>query len=138
MRRYLLDTNILSHVIKQPQSVVAQKVSNLERDVFCTSAIVACELRYGVEKKGSLKLTEKVELLLSQIEVLSLEHPAVSLYYGQLRAFLEQRGQVIGSNDMLIAAHALALDVILVTDNVDEFKRVPQLQIENWLLLNEV
>ena len=136
MRRYLLDTNILSHLIKQPQSVVAQKVSNLERDVFCTSAIVACELRYGVEKKGSLKLTEKVELLLSQIDVLPLEHPAVSFHYGRLRAFLEQQGRVIGSNDMLIAAHALALDVVLVTDNVDEFKRVPQLQIENWLLNN--
>lgn len=136
MCRYLLDTNILSHLIKQPQSTVAQKVSYLERDVFCTSAIVACELRYGIEKKGSLKLTEKVELLLSQIDVLPLEHPAVSLHYGQLRAFLEKKGQVIGSNDMLIAAHALALDVILVTDNVDEFKRVPQLQIENWLLLN--
>ena len=137
MRHYLLDTNILSHLIKQPQSAVAEKVSNLERDVFCTSVIVACELRYGIEKKSSLKLTEKVELLLSQIDVLPLEHPAISLHYGRLRAFLERQGQVIGSNDMLIAAHALALDVILVTDNVDEFERVPYLQIENWLLLNE-
>lgn len=137
MRRYLLDTNIISHLIKQPQSAVAEKVSNLERDVFCTSVIVACELRYGIEKKGSLKLTEKVELLLSQIDVLPIEHPAVSLHYGRLRAFLQQQGQVIGSNDMLIAAHALALDVILVTDNIDEFKRVPRLQVENWLLLNE-
>ncbi|MFZ2727181.1 MAG: hypothetical protein WAX77_13075 [Methylococcaceae bacterium] len=58
-------------------------------------------------------------------------------HYGKLRAFLEQQGQVIGGNDMLIAAHALAINAILITDNVAEFKRVPQLHIENWLLLNE-
>lgn len=137
MRRYLLDTNIVSHLIKQPQSVLAQKIANLEPEFLCTSAIVACELRYGIEKKASLKLTEKVELLLNQLNVLPLEHPAISFHYGKLRAFLEQQGQVIGSNDMLIAAHALAIDAILITDNVAEFKRVPQLQIENWLLLNE-
>ena len=133
MRRYLLDTNILSHLIKQPHSAVAQKVAAMERHIFCTSSIVACELHYGIEKKGSLKLTERVELLLTQIDVLPLEHPAVSVHYGRLRAFLEQQGQVIGSNDMLIAAHALALDVVLITDNVREFKRIPHLQVENWL-----
>jgi len=133
MLRYLLDTNILSHLIKQPQSPLAKKLLELERNVCCTSIVVACELRYGVEKKGSAQLAARVELLLNQIDVLPLEYAAVSDHYAVLRVFLEKQGQVIGSNDMLIAAHALALDVTLVTANICEFKRVPSLRVENWL-----
>lgn len=133
MRKYLLDTNILSHLIKQPQSVLARKVSEFERGVLCTSIIVACELRYGVDKKSSPMLAAKVELLLNEIDVLPLEYSAVSDYYANLRVLLEKQGQVIGGNDMLIAAHALALDVTLVTANMGEFKRISGLQVENWL-----
>lgn len=130
MREYLLDTNILSHLIKQPQSALAQKVSALESNIFCTSIIVACELRYGVEKKASAKLAAKVELLLNEIDVLSLEYSLVSDHYAAVRVFLERQGQVIGGNDMLIAAHALALNVTLVTANVGEFKRISNLRVE--------
>jgi len=132
MRQYLLDTNILSHLIKQPQSTVTQKILALEPDSLCTSIIVACELHYGVEKKGSVQLAAKVELLLNEIDILPLEISAIQ-HYAVLRALLEKQGQVIGSNDMLIAAHALALDVTLITANIDEFNRVPNLRVENWL-----
>lgn len=133
MRQYLLDTNILSDLIKHPHSVFAQKIANLERDCFCTNLVIACELRYGVKKKGSVKLTAKVEALLSEMDVLGLNNEAISEHYTSLRVFLEKRGQVIGSNDMLIAAHALALGVTLITANVGEFTRVPDLRVENWL-----
>jgi tRNA(fMet)-specific endonuclease VapC len=132
MRQYLLDTNILSHLIKQPQSTLTQKILALESDSLCTSIIVACELHYGVEKKGSAQLAAKVELLLNEIDILPLEISAIQ-HYAALRALLEKQGQVIGSNDMLIAAHALALDVTLITANIDEFNRVPNLRVENWL-----
>jgi tRNA(fMet)-specific endonuclease VapC len=133
MHRYLLDTNILAAVIKRPHSVLAQKIAQMPHDTFCTSVIVACELRYGVEKKGSVSLAAKVELLLNEIDILPLEYEAVSQYYAALRVFLERQGQVIGANDMLIAAHALSLEAILVTDNVREFARIPDLRFENWL-----
>jgi tRNA(fMet)-specific endonuclease VapC len=133
MHRYILDTNILSALIKHPHSVLAQKIGQMPRDTFCTSVIVACELRYGVEKKGSVSLAAKVELFLNGIDILPLEYEAVSQHYAALRVFLERQGQVIGANDMLIAAHALSLEAILVTDNVREFARIPDLKLENWL-----
>jgi len=135
MRLYLLDTNILSQMIKQPQSATAEKIANLERHEFCTSVIVACELRYGVEKKGSAQLAARVELLLNEIDILPLEYESVNPHYASLRVFLERQGQVIGGNDMLIAAHALALNVTLITANVGEFQRIPNLRVENWLEL---
>lgn len=133
MHRYLLDTNILSALIKHPHSVLAQKIGRMPRDTFCTSVIVACELRYGVEKKASESLTAKVELLLNEIDILPLEYEPVNQHYAALRVFLERQGQIIGANDMLIAAHALSLEAILITDNVREFARIPDLKLENWL-----
>jgi len=88
MRRYLLETNILSQIIKQPQSAVVEKVANLERGEFFSSVIVACELRYGVEKKGSAQLTARVELLLNEIDILPLEYESVNQHYASLRVFL--------------------------------------------------
>jgi len=129
---YLLDTNILSELIKQPASSLAKRISNLHYDEFCTSVLVACELRYGVQKKGSQKLSKKVGLLLERVNILSLEVD-VSLHYGNIRAVLEKQGQQIGGNDLLIAAHALSLNAILVTANTREFERVPGLKVENWM-----
>ncbi len=129
---YLLDTNMLSAIIKQPTGEVAQHLLLLDASQVTTSIIVACELRFGAEKKNSLTLTQRVEQLLAIMTVNPLE-PDADKYYGQIRADLERKGQLIGQNDLLIAAHALALDVILVTDNVREFARVPNLKLENWL-----
>jgi tRNA(fMet)-specific endonuclease VapC len=133
--RYLLDTNILSDLLKNPSGRVARRISSLppeERDLLATSIIVAAELRYGVSKKRSTILSERVSQLLEALDVLPLE-PRADQHYGQIRTLLEEAGTVIGANDLLIAAHALAIDAVLVTDNVREFKRVKGLQVENWL-----
>ncbi len=131
--RYLFDTNILSTLIKQPSGLVAQKISALDETSFCTSIIVACELRYGAQKKGSPELIKKVELLLANIIVAPLSDDT-DWQYANIRVALEKEGRLIGANDMLIAAHALALDVTLVTDNEREFRKVLSLAVENWLI----
>jgi tRNA(fMet)-specific endonuclease VapC len=102
-----------------------------EEDV-CTSIVVAAELRYGSAKKNSSRLTAQLDAVLGAIEVLALEAP-IDAVYGMIRARLEQTGQPIGANDLLIAAHALALGLIVVTDNEREFSRVDNLRVENWL-----
>ncbi len=133
--RYLLDTNILSDLMRNPGGEVAHKISLLateDREMLSTSVIVACELRFGAAKKRSALLEERVQQLLDNLIVLALE-PEVDEHYGRLRAELEQKGTPISANDMLIAAHALFLDAVLVTDNIREFRRVKRLRVENWL-----
>jgi tRNA(fMet)-specific endonuclease VapC len=97
-----------------------------------TSVVVAAELRFGAMKRGSARLTAQLETVLGALEILPLEPPA-DLRYAELRLALERAGTPIGPNDMLIAAHALALDLALVTGNVREFARVPTLNAVNWL-----
>jgi len=130
--RYLLDTNILSDLLRNPGGRVAQRVALVGEATICTSIVVACELRYGAPKKGSAQLSERVDSLLEGLEVLPLDKES-DRRYAEIRLQLDQRGRPIGPNDLLIAAHALALDLILVTANVEEFARVPGLRIENWL-----
>ena len=130
--KYMLDTNIISDLIKNPQGKAAQKIKRVSEDSLCTSVIVASELRYGTAKKGSAQLLSKVEAILAEIPVLPYQVPADSAY-GEIRAALEAAGQTIGGNDLLIAAHACALSLTLVTNNVGEFKRVRGLKVENWL-----
>jgi len=129
---YLLDTNILSDLIKHPAGTVAQHVATVGEDTICTSIVVACELRYGGMKKGSLALSEKIEQLLSVIDVLPLEVDA-DREYGVIRSSLEKAGTIIGANDMLIAAHALSQNLTLITGNTSEFSRINGLKLENWL-----
>jgi tRNA(fMet)-specific endonuclease VapC len=130
--RYLLDTNVLSALVRDPQGPVTQRIRDVGEDNVCTSLIVAAELRYGATKKGSVRLLAQLEAVLDAIEVLPLE-PPVDVVYGELRAQLERDGQPIGANDLLIAAHALALGHAVVTDNEREFRRVPELLVENWI-----
>ena len=132
MNGYLLDTNIISDLIRNPSGPVARHVEQIDvKDIF-TSIIVAAELRYGCAKKGSAKLTVKVESLLATIPVLPLEKPA-DTHYGNIRAELEAAGQMIGMNDLLIAAQANTLNLTLVSDNLREFSRIRGLKAENWL-----
>jgi tRNA(fMet)-specific endonuclease VapC len=133
--RYLLGTNILSHLVRNPGGVVARKITEVGEGAVCTSIIVACELRYGAAKKGSPKLSAQLEAILQVLEILPLE-PEADRHYGDIRAELERNGRIIGPNDLLIAAQALASGLTLVTDNIGEFARVDGLQIQNWL--NEV
>lgn len=130
--RYLLDTNIVSDLVRNPQGRIAQRIRKVGEDKICTSIIVAAELRYGAAKKGSLQLSAQLEAVLGAIEVVPLESPA-DIAYGSVRAQLEKVGRPIGSNDLLIAAQAIALGYIVVTDNESEFARVQDLRHENWL-----
>jgi tRNA(fMet)-specific endonuclease VapC len=132
VRRYLLDTNTLSDLIRNPQGKVAIKITRVGTDAICTSIIVAAELRFGAAKSGSEKLQARVELILSAIDVLSLEAP-VDVHYAELRLYLTRLGTPIGPNDLLIAAHARALDLAIATANLSEFSRVTGLRVENWL-----
>ena len=116
--RFLLDTNALLQLVRDPRSTVGTRLREVGDSNVFTSIIVACELRYGARKRGSAALTERVERLLASIVV----------------GPLESKGTPIGSNDLSIAAHALEQQATLVTDNVAEFERVPGLHIENWVL----
>lgn len=129
---YLLDTNIISDLVRNPQGRIFKHIKNAGEQTVCTSIIVAAELRYGIRNKDSDRLTRQVEAILSHIDILSLESPADE-YYSKLRVFLEKAGTSIGPNDMLIAAHALALDLTLVSANTKEFSRIPDLKLDNWL-----
>ena len=132
MTGYLLDTNILSDLARNPHGIAARRLAAVGEDAVATSVVVAAELRYGAAKRGSPRLTERVEALLAEMQVLPLA-PPVDTFYGRIRAALEAAGTPIGGNDLLIAAHALALTRVMVTDNRREFDRVEELGVENWL-----
>lgn len=128
----MLDTNIVSDLIRNPQGKVAKRIAKLGEDNICTSIIVAAELRYGCAKSGSKQLLKAVEDLLGEINVLPFEVPA-DTEYGGIRAKLEAAGKPIGGNDLLIAAHAYATGATIVTANTSEFKTILGLNVENWL-----
>ncbi len=129
---YMLDTNIVSALARNPQGVVAERLAAVGTDAICVSVITAAELRYGCAKKGSPKLTAQIDVILGAIQILALDVPA-DAEYGRIRAALESTGEPIGPNDLLIAAHALAAGAVLVTANVNEFARIKSLQVENWI-----
>jgi tRNA(fMet)-specific endonuclease VapC len=132
MAQFLLDTNIIAHLLRHPRGAAGARIARIGDAGVCTSIIVAAELRYGAAKKGSTRLAAEIDALLGRISVRPVEAPTDTLY-GNLRAHLESAGRVIGGNDLLIAAHAIALNCTLVTDNDREFSRVPDLAVENWL-----
>lgn len=129
---YLLDTNIISNLVRQPTGPVFQQLAKTGDASVCTSIIVACELYFGAQKSGSMRLRQQLTLILQRLPILPIE-PPVEIYYAQIRTHLEQAGTPIGPNDLLIAAHALALGLTVVTANQREFLRVLSLSVENWL-----
>ena len=128
----MLDTNIISDLIRNPQGRAAKRIAKVGEANICTSIIVAAELRYGCARSGSKRLLKAVEDLLSEISVLPFDVPA-DAEYGVIRAELEAAGKPIGGNDLLIAAHAYATGATIVTANTHEFKRIRGLNVENWL-----
>jgi tRNA(fMet)-specific endonuclease VapC len=130
--RYLLDTNILSAVLRTPDGELARRARGMNDALIFTSIIVAAEMRFGAARKASAALTRRIVDLLDSMLVEPIKAPAEEAY-ATIRAHLERAGTPIGNNDIWIAAHALATDSILVTDNIKEFSRVPGLKIENWL-----
>ncbi len=132
MTRYMLDTNILSELARNPHGVVARRIAEVGGEAVCASIVTAAELRFGCAKKGSPRLLRQVEAILEGVEVLPFDVPADAEYAG-IHAELEAAGTPIGPNDLLIAAHARALGTTLVTANISEFSRVRELKVENWL-----
>lgn len=132
--RYLLDTNICIYLIKQHPIHVLKRLKALAVGDVAVSSITLAELEYGVAK--SSRPTQNREALLAFITPLEVcffdDHAA--LHYGAIRAELERKGTLIGPMDMLIAAHARSLSLTLVTNNTREFKRVPELKLENWAM----
>ena len=132
MVRLLLDTNIISDLVRHPRGRIAARIAKVRERHICTCIIVAAEGRYGAAKKGSSQLTAQLEAVLGALDVLVLE-AHVDTVCGELRVRLEHVGQSIGANDLLIAAHAMALGHTVVTENEREFSRIDNLQVENWL-----
>lgn len=132
MLRHLLDTNILADLVRNPAGRAARRLAIVGEATVCTSIIVACELRYGAAKRGSAALSARIEDILASVEVLPLDRET-DRHYAEIRLHLDRLGQPIGPNDLLIAAHALALDLTLISDNVGELSRIPGLALDNWL-----
>jgi tRNA(fMet)-specific endonuclease VapC len=132
MLKYLLDTNIVIYVLKRrPKEVL--DIFNANASRMAISSITLSELMYGAEKSlNTDKNLEAVEEFVSHLEVLPYDAKA-SQHYGQIKAALEKKGQLIGENDIHIAAHAISHGLILVSNNVREFKRVSNLALENWV-----
>ncbi|MDH4412992.1 MAG: type II toxin-antitoxin system VapC family toxin [Rhizobium sp.] len=128
----MLDTNIVSDLIRNPHGTAAAMVERAGDEQISISAIVASELRFGILKRNSERLTYLVEAILDRITILPYEDKE-ALHFAEIRHDLERSGQPIGTTDLFIAAHARSLDVTLVTGNVREFGRVPGLKVENWL-----
>ena len=130
--KYLLDTDISIYILREQPPAVAARFKRLRTDAIGISAIAMAELAFGAAKGTSPRNRERLAAFLSTLSIVPFDAEAASAY-GDLRAELERRGKPIGSMDLLIAAHALALDVVLVTNNEREFKRVPGLRVENWM-----
>ena len=130
--RVLLDTNIVSDLMRNPRGRARQRIEERASGDAAISIVTLAELRFGVAKTQSLRLGIILEELAEIITVLPLEEP-VDRRYAELRVHLERIGRPIGPNDMLIAAHAIVLDRVLITANTREFTRVPGLKVENWL-----
>ena len=130
--RFLLDTNIVSHLVRQPQGIVRDRIAEVGEETICISILVAAELRFGAAKKQSARLTQQVEAVLAALPILPLEAP-VHVHYADIRVTLATAGCPIGPNDLIIAAHARALGLTLVTHNLSELSRVPGLRVETWL-----
>ena len=130
--RYMLDTNVISDVIRNPHGHAATMVERAGDEHVAISSIVASELRFGILTRNSERLTFLVENLLDRVSILPYEDKEAS-HFADIRLDLERHGTPIGSTDLFIAAHARSLDVTLVTANIREFARVPGLKVENWV-----
>lgn len=127
----MLDTNIVSALIRDPAGTVAQHIARVGEQDVCVSIVTASELRFGAAKKGSKPLAARIDALLARVPVLPLAPPADAAY-AAIREKLERAGRPIGPNDLLIAAHAQSLGATVVTANLAEFRRVPGLHVEDW------
>jgi len=129
--RYMLDTNICIYVINARPPLVLERFRREQLGSICVSSVTAAELAFGVAKSGSSRNREALEMFLASLEVLPFDS-AVMWHYADLRADLQRRGEPIGALDTMIAAHAMACNTTLVSNNTREFSRVAGLSLENW------
>jgi tRNA(fMet)-specific endonuclease VapC len=130
--RYLLDTNIVSELVRNPDGKPAARLRAVGDHGLAVSIIAAAELRFGAAKSGSPRLLSRIEAILDTLDVLPFDVPA-DVEYANIRVELEALGKPIGPNDLLIAAHARTLGATIVTANATDFSRVRGLNVENWL-----
>ena len=131
--KYMLDTNICIYLIKQQPKEVIEKFQGTTPSEIVISTVVVAELVYGIEKsQHKEKNSTALELFLAPLEIINFDFKAAQSY-GAVRAFLERNGTLIGAYDLMIAAHAFSLGLILVTNNMQEFTRIPDLMVENWV-----
>jgi len=130
--RYMLDTNIVSDMLRNPGGMAVKRGEAVGQAVLCVSVITACELRFGALKKTSEKLKQRIDDFFVEVPPLPFE-TAYDGEFAEVRWRLQQKGTPIGPFDMLIATHAKSLGLTLVTNNVREFSRVDGLKVENWL-----
>lgn len=130
---YMLDTNICIYAInKHPDSYHNNLELLAKNNTIAISSIVLAELQYGVSKSKKKEQNQsKLDIFLSRLEIIDFSAKC-TFYYGELRTELEQKGLIIENNDLLIASHAIAENATLVTNNIKEFKRIPNLILENW------
>jgi len=129
---YMLDTNICSFIIRNKPIFLKDKLETIEKNhTIVLSSVVVSELLYGAKKKNSQKLTKIINLFIDNFVIFDFDKKAAQ-EYANIRTELENKGEIIGSNDLLIASHAKSLDAILVTNNTKEFQRIKSLQIEDW------
>lgn len=132
--RYMLDTNICIYAIKHKPEKVFQRLQEIDPDDVCASSVTYAELVHGVEKSAAVEKNRlALSMLLANIEILNFDVDAANCY-GKIRADLEKKGTPIGSLDMMIAGHAMSMGYTVVTNNVKEFSRIPDLKIENWVV----
>lgn len=130
---YLLDTNICIYIIKKKPVEVLERFQSLPLGDVGISTITLAELQYGIAKSTQPEKNQQaLQQFLIPLEIVEFGYEA-SIVYGELRAHLEKTGQPIGALDMLIAAHAISLDITIVTNNEREFRRAPNLKVENWV-----
>jgi tRNA(fMet)-specific endonuclease VapC len=134
MPRYMLDTDSCSYIMKRSNDAILRRLQNVAVSDVCVSVITKAELLYGVAVSPQQQRDEAaLNAFLWHVEILDFPDTAAS-HYAKIRAALKARGEMIGANDLLIAAHARSLGLILVTNNTREFGRVPDLKVENWIL----
>ncbi len=130
--RYLLDTNVVIDYLSERYPPVTKRIQESDPGDLCTTSIVVAELRYGADKSAHpAKNHDRLEWVMAELHCLDFDLDAAKIY-GSIRASLETQGRVIGPYDMMIAAHALSLGLTLVTANEMEFRRIAELDVQNW------
>ena len=132
--KYLLDTNICIYIINEKPSKVLRRFEQYPVHEFAISSITHAELQYGVRKsKHKNRNQEAFDEFLLPLTILAFYGKTVVECYGKIRAFLESKGKIIGPLDTMIAAHALSLDLTIISNNINEFSRIPNLKCEDWV-----